>query len=293
MTPVPPAAVVVNHDAGAVLLECTSSLRAEGVAELVVVDNASCDGSPEQLEAADAEARVVRTGRNLGYGAGANRGLALVDTELVLVSNPDVVVHPGALETLGDALRADPALAIVGPRIVSGDGTRYPSARRFPSWVDAAGHALLGAVSVDNRFTRRYRMTDLDASTATTPVDWVSGACFLARRRALEDLGGFDERYFMYLEDVDLCWRAHRSGYAVAYVPAATVTHIQGLSTGRRPLRMLAEHHRSALRFAGRRSAGWRRAALPGVALVLLVRFVVAALRQVVVRRGRGARRAD
>lgn len=287
-----PAAVVVNHDAGQVLLDCVASLRAEGVHELVVVDNASTDGSADRLEEADPGARVIRTGANLGYGAGANRGLAAVDADLVLVSNPDVVVHRDALARLAGALADDPAVAIAGPCVLGADGTRYPSARRFPSWLDAAGHALLGTVAPRNRFTRRYRMADLDLGTVCR-VDWVSGSCFLARRKALQDLGGFDERYFMYLEDVDLCWRAHRAGFAVAYVPGASVTHIQGHSTARHPYRMLLEHHRSALRFSARRSTGWRRLALPGVALVLGLRLLVAGARQVVAPAHGGARPAD
>ncbi|MHB8681163.1 MAG: glycosyltransferase family 2 protein [Acidimicrobiales bacterium] len=290
------AAVVVNHDAGQALLDCVSSLRAEGIDEIVVVDNASSDGSTETLEAADAQVRVVRTGENLGYGAGANRGLALVGTDAVLVSNPDLVVHHGAVDALLAALLADDAVGVVGPRILETDGSRYPSARRFPSWVDAAGHVLVGALWRENPFTRRYRMTDLDA-TVPTPVDWVSGACFLARRAALARVGGFDERYFMYLEDVDLCWRLRGAGYEILYVPAATVTHVQGLSTSRRPYRMLVAHHRSALRFAARRMTGWRRLAVPAVAVALALRLAISTIRQLagrlVVRLPGTARRAD
>jgi N-acetylglucosaminyl-diphospho-decaprenol L-rhamnosyltransferase len=272
--------VVVNHDAGRSLGLFLSTLRAEGVTEVVVVDNASTDGSSDGVES-DPSVRVIRTGANLGYGTGVNRGLAVTGAEFVLVSNPDVSVHPGALESLRAAFAADPTLAIAGPRILAADGSRYPSARRFPSAVTAVGHALLGIVVPGNRFTRRYRMADLDP-TSPSPVDWVSGACFMARRRALEELGGFDESYFMYLEDVDLCWRAHRAGWAVAYVPAAVVTHQQGLATGRRPYRMLLAHHRSAFHFASSRAEGWRRVTLPGVVLVLAARLLVAWARQAV-----------
>jgi N-acetylglucosaminyl-diphospho-decaprenol L-rhamnosyltransferase len=255
-----------------------ASLGSEEVAEVIVVDNASTDGSSDGLET-DPGVRVVRTGVNLGYGAGVNRGVTATGAEFILVSNPDVTLEPGATETLMAAFGADPTLAIAGPRIIGVDGARYPSARRFPSAVEAAGHALLGLVAPDNRFSRRYRMADLDPAV-TTSVDWVSGACFMARRRALEELGGFDESYFMYLEDVDLCWRAHRAGWAVVYVPAAVVTHVQGVSTGRRPYRMLVAHHRSAFRFASRTTEGWRRSVLPVVALVLAARLIMASARQ-------------
>ena len=106
-----------------------------------------------------------------------------------------------------------------------------------------------------------------------TPAGWVSGSCFLARRSALEELGGFDEAYFMYLEDMDLCWRAHDAGWGVGFAGTAEVTHVQGVSTARHPYRMMVAHHRSALRFTFRTTKGWRRAALPLAVLVLAARM--------------------
>ena len=280
-----PAAVVVNHDAGEVLRSCVASLRAEGVADVVVVDNASTDGSAEALAATDAAVRLVRTGANLGYGSGVNRGIAATSGDYLLVANPDVALHEGSLRHLASVLDADPTVAIVGPCIREPDGTRYPSARRFPNMIDAAGHALLGQVAPENPFSRRYRMAEIDAAV-TTPVDWVSGAVFLARRAALEELGGFDERYFMYVEDVDLCWRAHRAGWGVVFAPEAEVTHLQGVSTARRPYRMLVAHHVSALRFAARTTSGGRRLLLPGVAAVLAVRLAMSVAKQALGSRG-------
>ena len=281
----------MNHEAGEALAACVASLRAEGVSEVTVVDNASSDGSVAALRAADETVHVVETGTNLGYGAGANRGIDFSGCELVLVSNPDVAVHRGALDALVAVLEADPALAIVGPRILEPDGTRYPSARRFPSLLDAAGHAVFADLVPTNPFTRRYHGGDLDADGATE-VDWVSGACFLARRRALEELHGFDESYFMYAEDVDLCWRARRAGWGVAYVPAASVTHLQGISTARQPYRMLVAHHRSVLRFATRTERGWRRLALPVTAVFLALRLAVMCARHALRARRSPARRA-
>jgi N-acetylglucosaminyl-diphospho-decaprenol L-rhamnosyltransferase len=290
--PVDVSAVVVNHEAGDALAACVASLRAEGVAAVTVVDNASTDGSVASLRGADPEVVVIETGTNAGYGAGANRGIDGVGTELVLVSNPDLTVHPGALATLAAVLGADPTLAIVGPKILEPDGTRYPSARPFPSLLDAAGHALLGDLVPTNPFTRRYRMGYLDADEVTE-VDWVSGACFLARRRALEELHGFDESYFMYAEDADLCWRARRAGWGVAYVPGAVVTHLQGISTAQQPYRMLAAHHRSVLRFATKTERGWRRLALPAMAAFLALRLAAMCARHALGARRSPARRAE
>jgi N-acetylglucosaminyl-diphospho-decaprenol L-rhamnosyltransferase len=145
--------------------------------------------------------------------------------------------------------------------------------------VDAAGHAMLGLFAPGNRFTRTYQRSELDdAGSGVVPVDWVSGACFLVRRSAFEEVGGFDESYFMYAEDVDLCWRLGRNGWRVAYAPGAEVVHLQGRSTDRHPYQMILEHHRSLLRFASRTSTGWRRALLPLVAIGVCVRAGLACL---------------
>lgn len=269
-------AVIVNYNAGPLLSTCVASLRGEGLAEIVVVDNGSVDGSALALARADPGVVVVDPGRNLGYGAGANLGLAAGSAELVLVGNPDIVVAPGAVATLVATLDADPGLGLVGPRLEGAGGALYPSARTFPSIVDAAGHGFLGLVAPGNRFSRRYKLADWDHAQARV-VDWVSGACFVARRQVLDLLGGFDEAYFMYAEDVDLCWRAARAGWRVAYQPAATVVHLQGVSARHHPYRMIAEHHRSLARFASRSTRGWRRGLLPVVALGLALRAALAA----------------
>ncbi len=283
--------MVVDHHSGELLTRCVASLQAEGFHPVVVVDNAdppapgrprlrpSLASAPPRPERRLPDVVWIDPARNLGYGAGANRGVAAVTgTGPVLVANPDVALHSGAAAALAAALDADPSAAVVGPRIVQADGTRYPSARRFPSLVDAAGHALLSSWWPDNRFSRRYRMDDLSVDQST-PVDWVSGACMLVRRSAWEELGGFDESYFMYAEDMDLCWRARQAGWQVLYVPQAVVTHLQGRSTRRRPYRMLLAHHRSALRFAVRTERGWRRPLLPVVAAALALRLLVECLR--------------
>jgi N-acetylglucosaminyl-diphospho-decaprenol L-rhamnosyltransferase len=271
---VPPvSAVVVNYNARDYLLECVRSLRAVGLDDVVVVDNASADGSRAALAAADPEARIVATGANLGYGTAANRGAAAAAGRTLLVCNSDVVLEPGAVKALLARLEeeAGAGVGLVGPRIENPDGSLYPSPRRFPDMAVAAGHAFLGLVAPRNRFTRRYRMLDWDHST-TRSVDWVSGACFLARREAWDAVGGFDEAYFMYVEDVDLCWRARRVGWDVVFEPGARVVHAQGVSSDLAPYRMIVEHHRSMLRFYRRTSRGPAAALLPVVAAGLALR---------------------
>lgn len=281
------AAVVVDYDAGPVLADCLASLRGEGVDPLVIVENGDPEAAGQLLAATapgPAPVVLVATGRNIGYGAGANRGVAASgDADYVLVCNPDLHVHPGAVAALRAALDARPDWAIVGPRILTPSGVAYPSVRRFPSVLDAAGHAVLGALWPANPFTARYRSPPVPAA-GPSEAEWVSGACFLARRSALEGLGGFDESYFMFAEDMDLCWRARRRGWGVGFQPAATVTHLEGVSRRRHPYRMELAHHRSALRFAARTSRGWRRLLLPLAAGVLGLRLAVACTRQAVRR---------
>jgi len=291
--PGPIAAVVVDHNAGPLLASCVRSLLDDGADPVIVVENGGEGSATVALSSliSDAPApvvRVVRPGRNIGFGAGANRGLAALaggspEPEWVLVSNPDLKVHPGALPALRRVLEERPSWALVGPRIFTEDGDVYPSVRRFPSFVDAAGHALLAQFNPANRFTRRYN-PGAPVGDGVVEAGWISGSCFLARRAALEELGGFDEAYFMYAEDMDLCWRAHQAGWGVGFGGAAGVTHIQGVSTARHPYRMMVAHHRSALRFTIRTTSGWRRAALPFAAAVLGLRMVMASLRLALAR---------
>jgi len=236
-----------------------------------VVDIYSHDGSGEALGAADGDAWFLPTGANLGYGGAVNRGVAVVSEPYLLVMNPDVVMEPGTVKALVAALEHDPGLAMVGPRVECPDGTLYPSARSFPDLVDAAGHAFFGFLAPGNRFSRSYKMLDWDHST-TRDVDWVSGSCVLARRTAYDQVGGFDTAYFMYVEDVDLCWRLARAGWRIGYEPAGRVVHRGGVCTDQAPYRMILEHHRSLWRFACRATTGMRRLALPAVAVGLTAR---------------------
>ena len=188
----------------------------------------------------------------------------------LLVSNPDVVVHEGAVAALVEYLDQHPNVAIVGPQIVRPDGSVYPSQRVFPNFWLAGLHALLAPLWPGNPFTRRYRSPRKDGS-----VDWVSGAFFLARRDRFEEVGGFDERYFMFVEDMALCWQMRERGYDIAATPDALVTHIEGVSRSRVSREMLIAHHRSAMRFEWQTASGWRRVLAPIATLVLGLRLCV------------------
>ena len=256
-------AVVVNYNAGEVLARCLASLQDNGVTDIVVVDNGSTDGSTALVEAPEAPCRLVQSPRNGGYGAGANLGARCSRRELLFICNPDLVVEPDAIERLVQALDGDHGdAAVAGPMLLETDGSVDPSGRTFPDLGDTLGHGFVGLFWHDNPWTRRYRLLG-DEQHRARNADWVSGAGFLVRGDAYEAVAGFDEAYFMYVEDVDLCWRLHpRAGAS-----STSRRHGQSMSRGarrhREPYRMLAAHHRSILRFAARSTKGRRRLLLP------------------------------
>ncbi len=226
-------------------------------AHVVVADNDSADIGETQRLAKKCGAQVVRLDRNAGYGAAANAGVAALPAACtaVLISNPDVTLSTETVSRLRDALFSDPAIGIVGPRILNADGGTYPSARAIPSIRTGAGHALFSRVWPRNPWTRRYH-SDAFRSEANTDAGWLSGACLMLRRSTFEELGGFNERYFMYFEDVDLGYRAGQRGLRNVYVPGAVVTHVGGETTRVNKRTMLAAHHDSAKKFIATKYAG-------------------------------------
>ncbi len=267
------AAVVVNYNAGRHLAECVRSLRADdsaGPVDVVVVDNGSTDDSLAPIERQQL-ARVVHAPGNVGYARGANLGIAATRASVVAVLNPDVVVERGAGRAMLAALQRDSRLGAVGPRIVDAHGVHYPSAREVPSLATSAAHAVFSMPWPHNPWTRRYRQEHLDPD-APRRADWLSGAAVWLRRDALDDVGGWDERFFMFLEDVDLCTRLRAHGWFVAYEPAAQVMHIEGVSRRRHPVRTIVDHHRAAYRFARLHWTGPKRLFLPVAAVVLTLR---------------------
>jgi len=223
--------------------------------ELVIVDNGTDPEVADRVAAASG-ARVVRTGANLGYGGGANAGARGATAPWLVVANPDVEWLPGALDALLAAAQRHPDAGALGPALLNEDGTVYPSARELPSLTQGVGHALLGRVWPGNPWTRAYQRRQETAGEERT-AGWLSGACLLLRRDAFEAVGGFDDDYFMFFEDVDLGERLGRAGRTSVYVPSARVVHVGGVSWRARPAAMISAHHRSAERYLRRRYARW------------------------------------
>jgi N-acetylglucosaminyl-diphospho-decaprenol L-rhamnosyltransferase len=233
------------------------------------------------LLAGGQQVRLVEAGANLGFGGGANRGAQATAAPLLLICNPDLVVHPGAVAELTKRLESDPSLAVAGPALLNGDGDLSPSARAFPTVGRSAVQAVAGLLRPHGRYADSYRRANAEHA-AGRYVDWVTGACMLVRHDAFAESGGFDESYFMYLEELDLAWRLRQHEWRVAYVPTARVTHLGGTSARRRPYRMVVAHHRSLWRFARRTTKGRERLVLPVVGMGLVFRCVVALGRRAV-----------
>lgn len=281
------AVVIVNYNSGVFLSRCVASvLTSSGGLELdaLVVDNASRDGSARAAAAAHPAARLIENPRNVGLSAAWNQGIRETTAPWILFLNPDAEVWAGDLSAFVKAGEARPDVALLGPVIRNADGTLYPSGRVFPSLGQAIGHAFLGPFAPGNRFTRAYTMAERDR-LAEREVDWVSGACMLVRRTAFEDVGEFDEGFWLYGEELDICTRLRDVGWKVLYAPALEILHEGGVSTGR-SRRTHLMHSASIYRyFRKHRARGRRRVLSPLAWLALRARAELVALRDRVVRR--------
>ncbi len=251
---------------------------------VVVADNGSTDGAPERA-AERPEVTLLRTGANIGYGAAHNAALTGSTEGWLVLANPDVRWEPGGLDTLLDATGRWPRGGAFGPAIVDPDGALYPSARELPTLGRGIGHVLCGWWWPGNPWTRRYRRER--GVPVEGPAGWLSGSCLLLVAEAFHRVGGFDDGYFMYFEDVDLGARLGRAGWLSVHVPSAVVVHTGGHATAQSAGAMLDEHHRSAYRYLSRLYPGRLRAPLRwGLAAGLYGR---AALTRIVDRVGQGA----
>jgi GT2 family glycosyltransferase len=267
--------IIVSFNTRELLRACLASLRDCTLPlHVVVVDGASADESAAMVRAAFPEVCLIEPGRNTGFAAGNNIGLRRVlgdrgwgmeerpesltpiphplSPEYVLFLNPDTVVHPGAIEALVAFLEAHPRVGAVGPRLLNPDGSIQSAAFRFPTLAMTLldlfppGEVLPGRL-YNSWWHGRYAQ-ERDGQ-APFPIDHPLGACVLARRAVVEQIGGMDEQFFMYSEEVDWCYRVRQAGWAIWQVPAARVTHVGGAATRQFRTRMLTALYESRLRF--------------------------------------------
>lgn len=256
------AVVVVSFEARDTLVAALASVRAHAGLpfETVVVDNASADGSAEAARAADPEAMVIANPENAGFARACNQGWRATRAPLVLFLNPDAEVTPGAIPSLARLLETRADVGAAGPRTRSADGSIQVS-----TGPDLGLLAELRQRRLVRGVARRdpRRLAEAEARHAReTDAAWVSGSCLAARRAALEAVSGFDEGFFLYEEDADLCLRLRKAGWRVVFTPAAEVRHGLGRSMSRSPHRARLEYHRSHLRYYGKHNGLSARAAL-------------------------------
>jgi GT2 family glycosyltransferase len=227
------SAIVLNYRSPKDTVNCVQALLAQTLAtgdsctsdwlEVIVVDNHSQDDSIGSIRnrLKDPRVRIVETRDNIGYGKGNALGIQHARGEFLIIINPDNELPPDGAATLINALKADPTIGIIAPKLVFPDGSVRDSFRSFPSMLDViAKRSALGGMLQDR--LRRYLKSDADSS-AIQDTDWVVGACMLLRKKFYEELGGFDHRFFLFFEDIDLCRRCWQSGKRVVYYPLVTV----------------------------------------------------------------------
>jgi GT2 family glycosyltransferase len=232
------SAVLVNYNAGDELRRALQSIADEMQGqpwEAVVVDNASIDGSQAIVAEFVPLVSMIANAENVGFARAVNQGLAATSAPRVLIMNPDCRLVAGAVAALGAELDQHEFCAIAGPRILNPDGSVQGSARGDPDMLTGlfGRTALLGRLMPRSGISRRNVVSEaaIRSGHPSVVVDWLSGACILARRDALAKMKGFDERYFLYWEDADLCRRLRAAGYHVRYVPGATAIHRVGYSS--------------------------------------------------------------
>ena len=255
------AVVLVSYEArAAVLAALDALLRLSIAAEVVVVDNASTDGSPEAVRARHPRARVLANPENLGFARACNQGWRASEAPFVLFLNPDAEPLPGAVEALTGVLDARADVGLVGPRTRFPDGAVQVSTGPDLSLLAEFGQRRLV------RAVRRREAWALERAEALHArehePDWLSGSCIVVRRSVLEATSGFDEGFFLYEEDADLCRRARAAGWRVVFTPAAEVRHELGRSMARAPRRAVLEYHRSHLLYYRRHNGPAARAVL-------------------------------
>jgi GT2 family glycosyltransferase len=249
--------VIVSFNARAELAACLASLRGAPPAvthEIVVVDNASEDGSVEAARAVPG-VRVIPLDTNVGFAAANNVGIRATSGELVLLLNSDTLVPAGAIDALVARLRRDPSIGAAGPRLVDGEGQPELSFGRMLSpGVELQRKQVQRAIERRSPTTLDWLRNETSREHV---VDWVSGACLLVRRRDAEAAGLLDERFFLYTEDVDFCHAIRRLGRKVLFTPVATVTHLRGRSRSSRPEASRQAYRRSHVAFYEKHHPRW------------------------------------
>ncbi len=245
--------VIVNWNVKALLRDCLQSVFAGNCnppPEVIVVDNASADGSVEMVRTEFPQVTLIAADENLGFARGSNLGATRATGDFIFLLNPDTRLHADTLCLLRDYLTAQPRAGVVAPQLLWADGSIQSSRRRFPTLSTMLWEStLLEQCFPHNRAAARYRFEDIPP-TETIAVDWAVGAALFLRREVWAQVGGLDESFFMYFEETDWCRRVANAGWEIHYLPAAKVIHYEGQSSGQVVAARMARFQRSKIRYA-------------------------------------------
>jgi len=278
--------IIVSWNARGYLRDCLASIRETGgglVKEVIVVDNASTDGSPDMVAEQFSETTLIRSGENLGFARGNNLGIKRASGTILALINSDVVVHPGCFQKLAAFLDSNPKVALAGPKVIGRDGRPQLTCGRLPTvWNTVCQFLALGRIFPRWRWFDGFEMRHWDPDRPAN-VEVLSGCFWLARGEAVKEVGGLDERFFFYAEDVDWCKRFGDAGWKIAFAPEATATHFGGGSSGNAPLRYSIEILRANLLYWKKHHGSLGRGAYYVLALTWhSLRFAVRALLKLV-----------
>ena len=244
--------VIVNYNGGGLLLECLASLKERTTVpiEILLVDNASSDGSAAEASRTFPSVRLIANTANIGFARASNQGMALAGADYLLLLNPDLIVGERAVDTVHAYMTSHPGVGICGPRILLPTGRLDRPCRRSFKTPATYLHKALGLTSLfpESRTFGRYYLSYLD-ERQTFEVDAVIGAFLMTRRSLVDRIGPLDERFFLYCEDEDFCLRAKRAGFRVVYLGEAVAVHHKSSSARQKPMRSLYEWHRSIFQF--------------------------------------------
>ncbi len=243
------AVAIINYNTRALLHDCLAAVVAEQLTDVLVIDNASTDGSAAMVAADFPDVTLHANMHNPGFAAAVNQAVAACATPFVLLLNSDTVIQPGALAALARYLSEHPRAGVVGPRLLNTDGSLQPSCFYFPT----PPHILLELSNLSAALrhvplVRRWHLRSWSHQEARR-VPWVLGAALGVRRTAFATVGGFDESFFMYSEEVDFCYRLRQHGWETHFAPQAAVMHVGGASTVQQRAAMTVRLFQSTLGF--------------------------------------------
>ncbi|MCK5566643.1 MAG: glycosyltransferase family 2 protein [Actinomycetia bacterium] len=283
--------IIVSYNSLGYLRECLDSIYSHPPGkdfDIVVVDNASYDGTNGYIRKNHSDVILITNKKNKGFAAANNQAIKTTDSKYILLINSDCEVYEDSINKLTDYIDKNPRVAVAGPKIINSDGSVQYSCRRFPSFFGAAAHTVLTHIYPANPISRKYMMADVSRDEPFS-VDWVSGSCMIIRRESLKETGPLDENYFMYVEDIDICYRIWQNGWEVYYMPHSEILHHIGGSSRRTSRRALVRAsyrmQKSVFYFFWK---NYRKSIkillMPLLFMILGLRFLIAAVKSMVKR---------